>query len=64
MRKIDQIQIDVLAYFQEHAAKSMTLKQVSEALGYTESDEFKALVKVFAQLEERGILVLEVLWSS
>ena len=58
MRKIDQIQIDVLAYFQEHAGKSMTLKEVSEALGYTDSEEFKALVKVFAQLEERGILLL------
>ena len=48
MRKIDQIQIDVLAYFQEHAAKSMTLKEVSEGLGYTESGEFIGIVKVFS----------------
>ncbi len=58
MRKLDQIQNDVLAYFQENASKSMSLKQVSEALGYTASDDFKSLVKVFAQLEQRGVVVL------
>ena len=59
MRKLDQIQNDVLAYFQENASKSMSLKQVSEALGYTASDDFKSLVKVFAQLEQRGVAGVE-----
>lgn len=58
MEKLDQIQKNVIAYFQENASKSISLKQVSEALGYTASDEFKMLVKVFAQLEERGTLIL------
>lgn len=58
MEKLDQIQKNVIAYFQENASKSISLKQVSESLGYTASDEFKMLVKVFAQLEERGTLIL------
>ncbi|HEY4553134.1 MAG TPA: ribonuclease R [Bacillaceae bacterium] len=47
----------VTAYMKDEAYKPLTVKEMEEAFGITDAEDFKALVKALVHMEERGLVV-------
>ena len=58
MNKIEQMKKDLLGFLQKNSGNSYSVKQMSEALGYESSSEFKEFVKAIAKAEEDGKITL------
>ncbi|WP_216831268.1 ribonuclease R [Alkalihalobacterium elongatum] len=52
----DKIQ-HLLAFMREEAYKPLTVTELEEAFGLTDSSEFKEFVKILNQMEEQGLIV-------
>ncbi|NLP94912.1 ribonuclease R, partial [Mycobacterium tuberculosis] len=48
----------LMAFFMEHESESFFVQEISEHFGFTGSKDFKILVKLLADLEDSGKIVL------
>ncbi|WP_117168916.1 ribonuclease R [Paraliobacillus sediminis] len=53
----EKMQETIMHYFEDEASKPLTVKEIEEVLELQEVDQFKMLVKMLNQLEEKGSLV-------